>query len=174
MRLWYDFSPLLHFLPCPYTHSALSQATALDILGVLIPPITFSINTTDCLCASVEELADRIHSPLEHDCVPKDDCSGVRCTLEVIVATYYLDAVILSCNQPPGVEIDLEDSDGNLLYTRIFNQTEVTNIPIAGFSVPLSFSIVHRNYSMDIEVSRFYSDTLMHINITCIPLCTCT
>ena len=82
------------------------------------------------------------------------NCSGVRCALDVLVDTYYLDVFVLSCVNPPGMEMVMEDSDGNPLYERVFNQTEVVSIPIGVFLLPLSFKITHRNYSMDIEVRR--------------------
>ena len=170
-EVWQLGSTLLHFLPCPCTNPALSQAVAVydDIVATLIPPITFSINTTDCLCSSLEELADKIHHPLEHNCVVNPNCTGVTCDLEVVIGTISMEVLIFSCNQPPAMELVIRDLVGNPFFSGFFNESEVTSLTIAGFSSPLSVKIVHRTYSMDIEVSRVWYiwATGVHVILHC-------
>ena len=155
---------LLHgtlILTRTYTRLTLSQAyVATDPIQYLIPEIGYIINTTQCLCDSMVELADKIHSPIEHDCAANDDCNGVLCVADVFSDTYLLEFLILSCEDPPALDILLEDGDGNALFSAVVTDTYYGTLPAGDFVILLQANVVHYNYSMDIQVS------IGHINYT--------
>ena len=106
------------------------------------------------------ELADKIHSPIEHDCDANTDCDGVRCEADVFSNTYLLEFLILSCEDPPALDILLEDSDENALFSAVVTDSYYGTLPADEFVIILQASVVHYNYSMDIQVS------IGHINYT--------
>ena len=107
------------------------------------------------------ELADKIHqSPLEHDCVANTDCDGVLCEFDVFSGTYILEFLILSCEDPPALDILLEDSDGNALFSAVVNDSYYGTLLADVLVFVLQANVVHYNYSMDIQVS------IRHINYT--------
>ena len=148
-------------LSCTYTPLSLSQAyVATDPIQYLIPEVIYDINTTQCLCDSMVELADKIHSPIEHDCTANTDCDGVRCEADVFSNAYILEFLILSCEDPPALDILLEDSDENALFSAVVTDTYYGTLPADEFVIIMQASVVHYNYSMDIQVS------IGHINYT--------
>ena len=106
------------------------------------------------------ELADKIHSPIEHDCTANDDCDGVLCVADISSDTYFLEFLILSCEDPPALDILLKDSDGNALFSAVVTDTYYGTLPAGDFVIVLQANVVHYNYSMDIQVS------IGHINYT--------
>ena len=91
-------------------------------------------------------------SPFEHDCVTNSDCSGIRCELDIFGNVFFIDAIVLPCIAPPAIEVLVENSQREILSAVVFNRTDEKTITILGTSLPLDVIIVHREYSMDIQV----------------------
>ena len=109
------------------------------------------------------ELADKIHSPLEHDCAPTTDCDGVRCELDIIFTTSYMEVLVLSCAQPPALGVIVEDSNGNPSYSTVVNESSSGVVLIGALAVRLDVLLVHHDYSMDIQVSIAAAHNVHHI-----------
>ena len=129
-----------------------------DIAITAIPSVLVPLNTSECQCESLHDLASIIHSPLEHDCVvlnSSSHCDGVRCELDYVGTVYYLELIVLSCEDPPAVEFAIEDSDLNPLYEAVFNKTGTTNFNVANPPVIFNGTLVQYNHSIDVEVSCY-------------------
>ena len=137
----------------PCCTSLSSQAVALYYDIPLIPPVSIPLQPHECSCQSLEELADKIHSPLEHDCATNEDCDGVRCELDVFGTTYHIETILLSCDDPPGLETVIEDENNVPLRVLNFDRTAMGTINIGGLEVPAYGVIEHHPYSIDIQVS---------------------
>ena len=140
----------------PLSHILLPslQAQAPLISAQLIPPTLVPLNTTECMCESLEDLADIIHSPFEHDCSTTPDCDGVRCELDVLGNVLFVEAIALPCNNPPAAEVVVQNSLGQNLFVGIFNRSEQRDIVILGTRITVDAIVVHRNYSVDVEVGE--------------------
>ena len=118
----------------------------------LIPPVVYSINTTDCLCSSMEDLADAIHSPIEHDCAATPTCDGVTCQLDVLGNAYIVEMDVLSCAQPPGVDVLVIDSMGQIFYSTVVNDNTTGVILIGSYYVLMMATLIRHDYSIEVEV----------------------
>ena len=98
------------------------------------------------------DLAASIYSPVDHDCSANINCDGVTCALEAFGFTYQLDIVILSCQDPPAVDVVVADENGDGFYSEVFNESGTSIVTIVGLASPLSVDIVHHDYSMEVEV----------------------
>lgn len=99
------------------------------------------------------ELATKIRTPVEHDCAANTDCDGVQCVAELLLQTYLMEFLILSCEDPPAVDILVEDTDGNPVYAVIVNNTYSDILYFEDLQIYLQVTVVHYNYSMDVQVS---------------------
>ena len=104
------------------------------------------------------ELADKIHTPLGHDCAANANCDGVRCVADVCSDIYLLEFLILSCEDPPALDILLEDSDGTALFSVVIAHPYYGSQRADDYVIFLFADVVHYKYSMDIQVS------IVHIN----------
>ena len=120
----------------------------------VIPPVVYDINTTECLCTSMEELAEKIHSPIEHDCEATPACDGVTCQLEVLGNTYIIEMDVLSCAQPPGVDVLVKDAMGNPFYSAVIDDNTTQTVPIHGIYVPMQVLLIQHPYSIEVEVGQ--------------------
>ena len=105
------------------------------------------------MCDSLEEFASLIQSPFEHDCSTNSNCSGIRCELDIFGNVFFIDANVLPCMVPPAIEVLIENAQHEIISATVFNRTEEKAIMVAGTSLPLDAVIIHRSYSMDIQVS---------------------
>lgn len=121
--------------------------------GVVIPTVYVPLNASDCMCASLADLAQQATHPLiEPRCSTNDLCDGIYCELDIFGSRYYLEIVVLPCQN--ALSILVEDSSRQVLYTSVFNRTETRSIQIGIFSLPTEVRITPYNYSMDIQVKK--------------------
>ena len=106
------------------------------------------------MCESLEDLADIIHSPVEHDCSTTPNCDGVRCELDVLGNTFFVEGIALPCANPPAVEVIVQNSQRQNIFSTIFNTSGQRDIVVLNTRMTVNSIIVHRSYSMDIEVSE--------------------
>ena len=105
------------------------------------------------MCESLEDLADIIHSPFEHNCFTTPNCDGVRCELDILGLILYIETLILPCANPPAVEVIVQNSQRQNIFSAIFNTSGQRDIVIMGFRMTVVTIVVQHNYSVDIEVS---------------------
>lgn len=104
------------------------------------------------MCESVMTLASNTdHTSLSPTCSANADCDGVNCLLLVAGGTYYVETLILPCND--SIELVVRDSRRQVLFTTIFNETGVRPLVIGFVTVTVDATIISRNYSMDVRVS---------------------
>ena len=106
-----------------------------------------------CSCQSLEELAEKTQSPLEHDCYTNEACDGIRCELDVFGTRFHLETILLSCDTPPALESVVEDENNVPLHTAVYSTSGEYLLEIEGIFLPVYVNIQHHNYSMDVEVS---------------------
>ena len=97
------------------------------------------------MCESLEDLADIIHSPVEHDCSTTSDCDGVRCELDVFGNVFFVEAIILPCTDPPAAEVVVQNSLGQNLFVGIFNRSGQRDIVILGTRITVDAIIAQQN-----------------------------
>ena len=122
---------------------------------VIIPPVSLPLNQSECMCESMQEVIDNIHSPVPTSCSTDAECTGVECLI-------YLDpnnVLVLEdefeiCQEPPGVLVLLRTSDGTPIFDHYFtgSSNEAFNISSL-LHVDLFVSVVPGNYSMTVSVS---------------------
>ena len=124
-----------------------------DIALTLIPEVSVPLNTTDCSCQSLEDLASVIQSPIAHDCYNTSECDGIRCELDVFGTVYYVEIVVLFCAEPTAFEVLVENAAFQPLAEAIFNKTSQEVIIVEGVNIIVNATIIHHEYSVEIEVS---------------------
>ena len=107
----------------------------------LIPLVHVPLNASQCMCESLKNLS-------QYSCTKNSACNGVQCDIDGL--SYTVDLLVLSCDDPPGIGITILDPDGTDIYMGTFDQTQSIPIPPVG---NLKVSILHHDYSMDVEVS---------------------
>ena len=105
------------------------------------------------MCASLADIAQRATHPLiEPQCSTNDDCDGVYCELDIFGARFYLEVVVLPCQN--ALSVLVEDSSRQVLYSSVFDRTETRLVQISGFSLPIEVRITPHDYSMDVQVIK--------------------
>ena len=96
-----------------------------------------------------------------------EQCNGVRCELDVLGDIYHVETILLSCEEPPAVDVLIEDEQNQPLHAIIISRTGLYTININGLPLPLYVEIEHHDYSMDVVVSPHFVLLL----IVCVHVC---
>ena len=123
-----------------------------DIAITAIPSVLVPLNTSECACESLDNVASSIESPLEHDCQRDANCDGVRCEMDLFGRVFYIELLIDPCQDPPAVDWVIFNSDMEAIYEVTFDESGTGQFTVRGQPLPLEQIIVHHNYSMEIEV----------------------
>ena len=118
----------------------------------LIPPVEYAINTTECLCNSMKELARDLEGHFTHGCTTTEDCDGVRCAVDAFQNPHIMEIFVLSCEQPPAVDLLIEDTVGDSYLSLYINDNTSSIQIIDGSSVYVLPTIIHHPYSMEFSV----------------------
>ena len=119
----------------------------------MIPSVLVPLNANACMCASVQHLAKISgHNFIVNECTANQACDGVRCLLGILGDTYYLEMIVLPCED--ALEILVEDSNLEGIDSFRFNQSEIRDIMVEGFSLTVNMTLIRRDYSMFIRVSK--------------------
>ena len=131
------------------------QAVLLNIGGVVIPQVYVPLNASDCMCDSLRDLADQAtHPGIQPECSTNELCDGVRCEFDIFGAVYYLEIIVLPCQN--AVSLLVEDSSRQVLHISVFNQTATRPIPIGFLTLQTEVFIVPHDYSMEVQVAKQY------------------
>lgn len=116
----------------------------------VIPVTAIPLNTTDCMCKSVQNIVENeVVTPFEYNCMNNSECSGLQCSFSFGEVQYTVETEALPCADPPGfVLIIKRANDGHIIYEHFFNSSANSSV----FGFPLHVTVVHRQYSMFIEV----------------------
>ena len=125
-----------------------------DIAVTFIPPTYIPLEPSICSCQSLEEMANKIDSSLEQNCATNEDCTGVRCELNIFGNTYHVETILLSCEDPPAMDVVVENEENSPLYAAKFNHSGLYRIEISGLPLWLHATAIHNDdYSIEVEVS---------------------
>ena len=69
-------------------------------------------------------------------------------------AVYHIENILLSCDDPPGIELLVEDVNNRPLYATIINHTGQYVVEFNSVQIPLYAIVEHHPYSIDVEVSE--------------------
>ena len=116
----------------------------------LIPPVEYVINTTECLCDSMKDLASDIH--YEHDCTTTEACDGVRCELNIQATPHIMEICILSCEQPPAVDILIENEVGHPFLALYISDNATFFTLLDGTLLIVHPMIIHHPYYLEFQV----------------------
>ena len=118
----------------------------------LIPHVLVPLNSSECLCASMSQLAQSALSSVSCDVSDQSDyCDGVMCSLEHFRQGYKMELEVFSCTDPPSVHLTFRDLQDAVVYQHTFSDSEEVPVNL-GVTVTLRFSLTHNNYSMTIRV----------------------
>ena len=145
-----------------------------DIAIGLAPYTTIPLNTSECLCDSINELVQEITSietltttqHLNYSCTANSLCDGLRCRLEIPNNPVYFNITLLPCPYPPAVDVVLEDSIENTVAQWVFTKTEsiVLEFP-QGLKITFDTVIVNHENSIEVEVCIYI--------LVCVCMCVC-
>lgn len=117
----------------------------------VIPSVLVSLNASTCMCSSLQHLASISgHNDIETECNTNEACDGVRCQLNIIGNIFYLETIVLPCED--ALEIVVEDSRLTEIESFRFNQSERRNIVVSGFPLTVDMTLIRREYSMFLRV----------------------
>ena len=118
---------------------------------MVIPSVYVPLTPRDCMCDSLADAAEGATHPLiEPRCFTNERCDGVRCELDIFGTIYFLEVVILPCQN--ALALLVEDSSLQVLHTSVFNRTGTRNIQVGIVTVEAEVVIVPHDYSMDVQV----------------------
>ena len=130
------------------------QVTAIfegDIAVVLIPNVAVFLNPRECMCQSLQSVAQDMYVPVQHNCTSNSNCSGVHCLISQSSSVQYTsDATIDPCTEV--LQVTARNPQGQVVYQRVFQDSQQVPFASRGFNATLHVEIVHYNYSMDLEV----------------------
>lgn len=119
---------------------------------VVVPFLSVPINASDCMCRSLTDLADNVRqTSYIPSCVTNDDCNGVLCLVTIPSGRYYIEIVILPCDN--AVELVVEDSNFAHLFSTVLNETGSQDLLIGGSTIGSNVVIIPGDYSMNFSVS---------------------
>ena len=121
------------------------------MIVAVVPRTVISLNASDCMCQSIQSLAQLGESPVETNCTSNPKCTGLECTFNLYNNDYKVETEVNPCTHPPGIDFYIKPVHTNqILFHRFFNTS--SNATILGL-FPLHVTVEHRNYSMIISVS---------------------
>ena len=80
-------------------------------------------------------------------------------------SVYYIYLLVLSCEDPPAIDVLVEDSEENPFYEAVFNQSGSSELVLGGIPTTLHATIVHKQYSMEVEVHTCRSSFPISLNL---------
>ena len=118
----------------------------------VIPQVVIFLNASDCMCSSLDDLAGlAVHSVVEPDCRTNTDCNGIRCELDFGILLYYVELVVLPCEN--ATELVIEDRNLQPLHaTNFTSQTGTQSFTINGLPLTARAVIEVFDYSMVVQV----------------------
>ena len=118
---------------------------------VAIPLTAVPLNTSVCMCQSIQSIAANSQSPVDTKCVNNSQCTGLDCTFNVGVNSYDVETEIQPCTHPPGVVFIVSESQsGSVVYENFFNSSTNSSTLLG---LPVHVVVIHKPYSMIISVS---------------------
>lgn len=134
---------------------ALTNDSAAVLLEV-VPALLIPLNASDCMCDSLAVLAETAdHHVFSPECATNEACDGIRCSLLVLGTTYYIEVIVLPCNN--SAQVVVEDANLNHLESAVFAGNETRRLTVQGYPIDVTTVIIPREYSMEVQVCRVLS-----------------
>ena len=123
-------------------------------LRPVVPQVLVPLNTSDCMCESMVQLAARAgHSDVETDCEANSDCSGVRCQVTVSGAIYRVQGEVSACDEDLFIEMLVDGEENPRLLTQVNQSGRYVIEVVPGFPLIVDMILERRDYSVLIAVS---------------------
>ena len=122
---------------------------SIDHSVFLIPQTAVPLNTTDCMCQSLQDAANRTANGIT--CTNNTHCDGLHCVFQSgNNVNFNVDTVILPCHRPPGFNLTIiHESSGQTVLMQYFNSSSSET---SLFNFPLHVMVVHKPHSIIIKV----------------------
>ena len=129
--------------------------TVFGMTHVVIPSTAVPLNTSDCMCQSIQNITKSSDIPDGAVCVNNSQCTGVDCTVNIGGSTYNVKTKIQPCSYPPGFLFTVSQAQtGTVVFNKFFDSS--TNSSLL-FQLPLYVVVTNKSYSMIISVSICYT-----------------
>ena len=103
------------------------------------------------MCSSLADVAQvATHPVIEPECSTNDNCDGVYCELDILGLRFYLEVIVLPCQN--ALDVLVEGSSRQVLHSEIYNRNETRSFTIGIISMTVEVVIIPREYSMDVQV----------------------
>ena len=114
------------------------------------------------MCSSLADVAQvATHPVIEPECSTNDNCDGVYCELDILGLRFYLEVIVLPCQN--ALDVLVEGSSRQVLHSEIYNQNETRSFTIGIISMMVEVVIIPREYSMDVQVHIHADFKYMHV-----------
>ena len=120
-----------------------------------IPSTAVPLNTSYCMCQSIQSITESSDIPDGAVCVNNSQCTGVDCTFTFGGNTYSVKTNIQPCSYPPGFFFIVSQAQtGNVEFKEFLNSSTNSSL-LLGF--PLYVVVTNKPYSMIISVSIYHT-----------------
>ena len=113
-------------------------------------PIFVPLNTSECMCDSLERIADDVDLDIGTSIITLYNCTNPNCSRVVCTVldspVQFVNMTVHSCDSPPSIDLSTAISGTAHSYNVDHSQT----ISSSGFQ--MNVDIWHFNYSMDVQV----------------------
>ena len=122
---------------------------------VIIPSTAVPLNTSDCMCQSIQSITESNDIPDGAVCFNNSQCTGVDCTISIGDTIYNIKTNIHPCSYPPGFFFIVSQAQtGNVVFKEFFNSSTNSSSLLA---LPLYVVVTNKPYSMIISVSIYHT-----------------
>ena len=131
------------------------MATVFETPYVIIPSTVVLLNTSDCMCQSIQSITESSDIPAGAVCVNNSQCTGVDCTISIGNTTYSVKTNIQPCSYPSGFFFIVSQAQtGIVVFNEFFDSSTNSSSLLA---LPLYVVVINKPYSMIISVSIYHT-----------------
>ena len=114
----------------------------------LLYPVYIPLDPADCLCSSMQNVAEDIHLLSDFSCnTTVGNCAEIVCDV-VNSPLQFVSMEVIQCDSPPSLDISIVLQSSNYHVSTNTNRTLV----LTSVGATLYINIWHYDYSMDVQV----------------------
>ena len=123
----------------------------------VIPSTAVPLNTSDCMCQSIQSITESGDIPYGAVCVNNSQCTGVDCTISIGGSTYNVKTNIKPCSYSTGFLFTVSQTQTSIVvFNEFFSSSTNSSLPDP-LGLPLYVVVTNKPYSMIISVSIYYT-----------------
>ena len=120
-----------------------------------IPSTAVPLNTSDCMCQSIQNIRQSSDIPDGAVCVNNSQCTGMDCTISIGGSAYNVKTNIQPCSYLPGFLFTVSQAQtGTVVFKEFFDSSTNSSLLL---QLPLYVVVTNKPYSMIIIVSIYYT-----------------